>query len=171
MAWDFSDVFKGLMATAISAFTIWAYKKLKPTVRLIKRFWNIANQTDILQKDVAILQNERLALFHIDLNPILIKNTKGEIDYCNPAFVDMAGFNSAEDAYGFGFTEAIHPDERERTDRLRAQQQAHPSQVQGIVKMQNIQTQQPILVHFKTKPIYYKGDLVETLIRLYIISE
>lgn len=172
MAWDWSDTFKGLVATVIGAIATLSYKKLKPTYNAVRRFLALTNRTEKLALDLSILQSERIALFHTDQNPIVIKNTKMELVYCNPAFLDLTGMDNMEDALGFGFTEAVHPDDKDRTDKLWATQVLHPSQTYGTVKFRNIQNGTSILTAFRSKLVFnYKGELIETFVRFYIITE
>ena len=172
MAWDWADTFKGLIATAIGAVATLSYKRLKPTYYLIRKYLSLVSRTEKLANDVSILQAQKVALFHTDRNPIVVKNSEGELIYCNPSFLDLTGLDNMEDALRFGFTQAIHPDDRERADRLREQQIHHPSQMYGTIKFKNIKSGSTVLTVYRTKLVHnYKGELIETIGRLYIISE
>lgn len=172
MAWDWSDTFKGFVATILGAIATLSYKKLKPTYNSVRRFLALTNRTEKIALELSILQSERLALFHTDQYPIVVKNAKMELVYCNPAFLDLTGLDNMEDALGFGFIESIHPDDRERTDRLRQNQISHPSQSYGTTRFKNIQNGNSILTVYRSKLVYnYKGELIGTIKRLYVITE
>ncbi len=172
MEWDWSDTFKTAIIAALGWVGQRTVKKLKPAWVLLKKFINLAQTTDQISYTVSLLKNQQLALFHIDKDPIFITNLKGEVTYVNPAFLDLTGFENAEESYGFGYTSAIHPDSRAEHEKLRAELVLHPSPYHGYIKLRNKKTGKVILTVCRTKLVYnLKNELVETIGRIYIITE
>lgn|GEM_PF-4555887 len=172
MAWDWSDTIKGGIATLVGAIATVSYKKFKPTLSYFRKLFLVTQDVEKLKDEVIILQGERIAFFHTDKNPIIVKNALGELIYVNPSFVDMAGFENAEDALGFGYVSAIHPDQQDELEKLRDRLNKHPSNYFGYVKWKNKQTGVAVLTVVRTKLVHdYKNELIETICRLYIIKE
>lgn len=169
MAWDWSDTFKGLIATVVGFVGSRSVKKMKPSYRQFIKFLAVAKKTDEIHVTTTVLKASLLALYNVDKDPIFILNPKGELTYCNPAWVELTGME-ANEAKGFGYSRAIHPDDKERMAKERDDIINHPAPFFGRVKFKHMETGETIVVICRTELIYNGTELIETLGRLYILK-
>lgn len=169
MAWDYSDTFKGLIAGAIGWIATKAVKKLNPAYKALLKFLRVAKKADEIHITTNVLKSSLVALYHVDKDPIFLLNKNGELTYCNPAWVELTGMEQ-NDAKGYGYSRAIHPDDRDRMDKERTDIINHPAPFFGTVKFKHMKTGEMIVVICRTELIYNGTELVETLGRLYIIK-
>lgn len=169
MDWNWSDTFKGLIATTLGWVGAKSVKSIKPTYRRLNDFWVVTKKTEANEKSIEVIKETLEAFYNIDRDPIFMLSQNGELTYCNPAWVNLTGMPENE-AKGFGYMRAVHPSERGRAERERDEIINHPVSYHGEVKILNLITKETITTICKTELIYHKKELIGTIGRLYVIS-
>lgn len=167
MDWNWSDTFKGLIATTLGWIGAKSVKSIKPTYRKVNEFLAVTKKAEANDKNIEIIKSTLLALYNISKEPIFIWNQHGELTYCNPAWEELTGMPENE-AKGFGYIRAVHPDERRRVEVERDDIIKHPVSFHGEIPFLNLVTKKTIVTICKTELIYHKKELVGTIGKLYI---
>lgn len=164
---DWSDIFKGLIATTLGWIGAKSVKSIRPTYKKFNQFLVVTRKAEANEKEIEILKSTLLALYNIDKEPIFILNQHGELTSCNPAWEELTGMPENE-AKGFGYIRAVHPDERKRVERERDDIIKHPVSFHDEIPFLNLITKKTIVTICKTELICHKKELVGTIGKLYI---
>lgn len=170
MAWDWSETFKGLIATALGWVGARSVKKAKPLYNDFLKFIKVSRKLQELEGTLSLVQSRQMAIFHIDKTPIFITNEKAELTYVNPAWEELTGMQH-EEAEGYGYVKVIHPEHRDEMEKQRKDMIQHPVTFFGEVAFKNLKTGKKINTICRTKLVSQNGKVIETIGRLYVIED
>lgn len=131
----------------------------------------LAARVEIMERRIYIAESKQMVILYTSTDPSFITNTKGEVVFVNPAWLDMTGISTANDAYGFGYMQAIPIEDREA---LREQSEIlvdHPGPFSGAVRFKNVRSGDIIDTLCRSEIVRFEGIPVETVGRLYVIKK
>ena len=171
MAWLQEGIKAGIISI-VTAAVIYFWKNARQLYKKAQKIIDSADKLDLLEMEVGVLKSKQMADFHTDVTPVFINNTKGELIYANRAWADLLGWKSVKDAYGKGYLKAVPPQDIEEMERQSQRLVDHPSSFDGEVRLMHRITKEYIYAICRTELIHdNKGNLVETIGRLYVIKQ
>ena len=162
---------EAIFAAAIAFVGAIFVKKAKPAWNELRRLTRLTDNVDELNRNVGINDALVRSILHTASDAIFISNTKGEVIFVNMAYLQLTGMRTQKDAYGFGFLQVIPEDDREDILEQGERLAKHPSSFEDIVRFEHFITKEIITTLCRSEPLFYKGELVETLGRLTIINK
>jgi len=126
---------------------------------------------DKLEAEVYIIRSEQMADIHTSIQPTFKVNPKGELEYVNPAWVNLMEYNDPENAYGLRFMDVIHPDDYERVKAIHRDTVLHPSGFNDSIKFRTKKTKKTIDTICVCELIHDKDNVLVGIIgRLHVVE-
>lgn len=139
---------------ALALFGAWLVKKSRPAWKWGVKMSSIDSRVDKIELELSIERSSRIAALKAATDPVYIMNAEGDMIFANPAFMDMIGYNNAEDIYGKGYLMAIPAEDLERVEAISERLIDHPSSFEGKVRFQ-----------------HKDGSIVNTIVRSELIKD
>ena len=166
-----SDTFKALIAAAALWLASYIRKKIVPVFKALLRIAQVVERVDEIENDVWIVKSKQRAIMATDPNPTYITDCNSDLIYANPAWAEMAGFNSVEDAYGKGYLRAIPNEDVEPLEQMAERQVKHPFSFEGHIRFKNIRTGEIVNTICRSELVFNKdGKWIRTIGRLLILK-
>ena len=148
-------------------FYLWA----KGQVGLNEEYKKLKLRVDKLEAEIYIVRSEQMADIHTSIQPTFKVNAKGELEYVNPAWVNLMEYSDPENAYGLRFMDVIHPDDYERVKAIHRDTVAHPSGFNDSIKFRTKKTKKTIDTTCICELIHDKDNaLVGIIGRLHVVE-
>lgn len=164
MGWEVgADTFKGLILATLLFIGGYIRKKLRPTVKLIKRILDVSDRVDKMESEVMIVKGRQMALMYCDPKPMFLLNEKNEVKWVNPAWLELTGIASERDAMGFGYLRAIPEEDLEKMTEQSEVFKNHPGSFAGEVRFKNVKTGVVTNTFCRSEIVNVNERLVETV--------
>jgi len=147
------------------------YNWAKSQINLSDEYLKVKERLTALESEVYIIKSEQMSDIHTSMEPTFKVNTKGELIYVNPAWVNLFEYSDPENAYGLRFMDIIHPDDYDRVKAIHRDTIVSPSGFNDTVKFRTKKTKTTIYTTCITELIHGKNNVVVGIIgRLHVID-
>ncbi len=144
--------------TAIGGLLIFVgtqlYKIIKKAAKPIRTGFTNIGKIEILLVDSHYGLEQIRALMHVMPYPVYLMDMDGGLEWVNPAWCELVGFNDPDDAYGNGWMRTV-PDEGLEQMRQRNEDFVkHPSNSSGEIIMMHIHSKEKFTAKFRNELLY-----------------
>ncbi len=172
MKWDWAvDSFKTLITGAVLWGAKLLYEKIKPIYPIVK---NLKSYIEKIQKNtgnIAVVKSYQRAFWDVSRDPTFTTNTKGEVDYINPAFSRLLNVSDPRDFMGSNYRRFIHKDDKETMEQEGKRLIDNPGTWEGTVHFVQQYTNKIITTDCRTSPIFDDNNVWQgNFGRHYVIS-
>lgn len=130
--------------TAIGGILIFAASKiykilkkgLKPAGKWTKNVFNINDTKKDVQYSIELIK----VLIHFNSNPMWIMGIDGSLEYANPAWCDLTGFEEEEHAHFMGFMRCVPDRFQDLITRMNTEFIRHPNEVEWEITLMHVGT-------------------------------
>jgi PAS domain-containing protein len=172
--WIITGAKTGILA--LSGVMINHYRKpfyvwVKGHIGLNEECKKIKLRLDKIEAEIYIIRSEQMADIHTSMQPTFKVNTKGELEYVNPAWVNLMEYNDPENAYGLRFMDVIHPEDYERVKAIHRDTVDHPSGFNDTIKFRTKKTKRTVNTICVCELIHDKDNALVAIIgRLHVVD-
>lgn len=118
------------------------------------------NGGSTLKDDLKLIKNQVLlntkmteALSYLDPNPVFKTDSNGNFTFVNYKYLQLAGFQTQEDALGHGWLKAVHTEDRDRVEKEWTEAIRTESVFESEFRYENLITGKLFMVSTRTTPV------------------